>query len=312
MNTVLEQTPPRMKGVLAAVLTPLNADLSPDIARMARHCRWLLDNGCDGLGVLGTTGEALSFSVSERISILEGLADAGIPMECALPGTGAAALSDSVELTRHATDIGAGGCLILPPFYFKEVSDDGVYASFCEVVERVASPDLQAYVYNFPQMSGVPISYDVIERLLRAYPQTVVGIKDSSGNLDNMLGMLERFPGFSVFPGSERAFLDVLKAGGAGCITAVSNISASLAQRVYSAWVENETLDEEAFSMMQAVREVITAYPLQTALKAVVARHCDDAGWSRVRPPLVELNDDICAEMFGKLDATGLRLPPLP
>jgi len=300
-----------MKGVFAAALTPLNEDLSPDCTRMASHCQWLLGNGCDGLGILGTTGESTSFSVSERIGILEGLAAEGVPLEKAMPGTGAAAITDTVEITRHALSMGVGGVLMLPPFYYKNVTDDGVFAAYAEIIERIGDPALRVYLYHFPQMTGVPFSLDVIARLIERYPDTVVGAKDSSGDLNNMLAMIERFPGFAVFPGSERLFLKVLQAGGSGCITAVTNISAPLAQRVYSAWVDNHQVDEEANDVLLALRKVITEHPLSAALKALMARHTGDAGWERVRPTLSPLDDATRNSLFAGVDQTGYVLPPV-
>lgn len=300
-----------MKGVNAAVLTPMNRDLTPDLGRMADHCRWLLDNGCDGLGILGTSGEAQSFSIRERMEILEGMAKAGIPLSKAMPGTGAAAYMDTIELTRHAMQLDAGGALVLPPFYLKGVSDDGIYAAFDKIIEGVGSADLRVYLYHFPQMSGVPFSHDLIERLITAFPGIVVGAKDSSGDVSNMLGMVERFPGFAVFPGSESAFLEVLQAGGAGCITAVSNVGMAMAGRVYTAWTERGEVDVEANAIILALRDVISRYPLWPALKAIMARHSGESDWEHIRPPLMPLDDNTRAEMFAAMDDIGYELPPL-
>jgi 4-hydroxy-tetrahydrodipicolinate synthase len=300
-----------MNGVNAAVLTPMNRDLTPDLGRMADHCRWLLDNGCDGLGILGTSGEAQSFSTRERMDILDGLAKAGIPMSKSMPGTGAAAYVDTTELTRHAVELGAGGTLVLPPFYLKGISDDGIFAAFDKIIEGVGSSDLRIYLYHFPQMSGIPFSHDLLERLVTAFPETIVGIKDSSGDVSNMLGMVERLPGFAVFPGSEAAFLEVLQAGGAGCITAVSNVGMEMAARVYSAWSDRGEVDEEANRIINALREVISRYPLWPALKAIMARHSGDSDWEYIRPTLMPLDDATRAELFAAFDAIGYELPAL-
>lgn len=307
----MSTAPDIMKGVNAAVSTPLMEDLSPDFARMATHCKWLLANGCDGLGILGTTGEATSFSVSERIRILEEMAAAGIPMIKAMPGTGAAAIPDTVELTRHAMSMGAGGVLMLPPFYYKNVSDEGVFAAYSEIIERVGDSRLRIYIYHFPQMSAVPVSLDVMGRLIERYPDTVVGAKDSSGDLDNMLAMIERFPGFAVFPGSESVFLKVLQAGGAGCITAASNLVSAPARKVYAAWTERGEVDEEADAILHAVREIVTAHGLFPAIKAILARHYDDPAWECIRPPLMALDDEGRKVVYAKMDKTGYELPAL-
>ena len=209
-----------LKGVYTAALTPLTADLGPDLDLLAGHGRWLLDNGCDGLAVLGTTGEANSFSLDERLLILDGLAEAGIPGEKLMPGTGACALPDAIELTRKALDIGAAGVLMLPPFYYKNPSDEGLFAAYSEIIQKVGDDRLRVFLYHFPQMSGVPITYPLIDRLLKEYPETVIGMKDSSGDFDNMSGAAREFPGFAVFSGSDEFLLPLIEAGGAGCITA--------------------------------------------------------------------------------------------
>ena len=205
-----------ISGVLAAVLTPLNADLSPDLDRLLRHCRWLIDNGCDGLAVLGTTGEANSFSVDERIAILDGLAEAGIPGDRLLPGTGCCALTDSVSLTRRAVELGAAGVLMLPPFYYKDVSDAGLFATFAEIIERVGDSRLRIYLYHFPRMSAVPFSHALIEDLLKRYPDTVAGMKDSSGDLANMAGAARAFPRLRGVQRCRRSVLSPAEGRGRG------------------------------------------------------------------------------------------------
>ncbi|MBT4890410.1 MAG: dihydrodipicolinate synthase family protein [Rhodospirillales bacterium] len=300
-----------MKGVNCAVLTPLNRDLSPDLGRMAAHCVWLLENGCDGLAILGTTGEATSFSVRERMTIMEGLASAGIPMDKTMPGCGAAAFTDSIEITRCAMDLGIGGVLMLPPFYYKDVTDDGLYNAYSEIIGRVNSSQLRVYLYHFPQMSATPISHDLIARLIKDFPDTVVGLKDSSGDEQNMLDMIRKFPGFAILPGSERVFANVLKAGGAGCITAISNVSSNLTQRVYSSWIERGEIDQQADDLLQAIRGVIGNYPLFASLKALMADHSGDISWETFRPPLCSLEQDARTKLITEFKATGYKLPPL-
>src|ERR1700760_3731593 len=187
-------------GINAAVLTAMNADLSIDLDRMAGHCRWLLANRCNGLAVLGTTGEANSLGISERIAVLEGLATRGIPAARMLPGTGTTAITDTVLLTRKADELGCRGALLLPPFYYKSPSDDGLLSYFNEVIQRVAG-DIKIYLYHFPQQSAVPFSVDFIGRLLKAHEGKVKGIKDSSGNFANSLSYVEAFArdGFEVY-----------------------------------------------------------------------------------------------------------------
>ena len=185
-----------IEGVYAAALTPLTADRAPDLGLMASHCLWLLDNGCDGLAILGTTGEANSFGLKERIGILEGLAEAGLPAEKTMPGTGACAVPDAVALTRVAVDLGAPAVLMLPPFYYKNSSNDGLFAAYSEIIQKLGDEKLKICLYHFPQMSGVPITYPLIEMLLKTYPKTVVGMKDSSGDFNNMSGAAKVYGGW--------------------------------------------------------------------------------------------------------------------
>ncbi len=213
-------------GVYCASVTPVTAELAPDHAAFVAHCRHLLDEGCDGIALLGTTGEANSFSGAERKALLEAVVTSGIAPERLLPGTGVVAFSETVELTRHALSLGVTRVVMLPPFYYKGISDDGLFAAYAEIAERVGDSRLQVLLYHIPQFSAVPITFPVIERLRARYPSTFVGIKDSSGDLGNMIAMVERFPGFSVLAGADPLMLPLLRKGGAGCITATSNLVA--------------------------------------------------------------------------------------
>jgi 4-hydroxy-tetrahydrodipicolinate synthase len=299
-----------VQGVLAAVLTPLNADLSPDRMLLARHCRWLLENGCSGLAVLGTTSEANSFSVEERLQLLDGLVEEGIPGNTLLPGTGCCAVPDTVRLTQKAIELGAAGVLMLPPFYYKNVSEEGVFAAYSEVIDQIGDPRLRVYLYHFPQMSGVGVSRTLIERLLKRYPDVIAGMKDSSGNLDNMIGNARTFPGFGVLSGSDEFLLPLLKEGGAGCITAVCNVAMSMAAEVYDAWARGDLgAAELAHGRLTLVRRAISAYPLTAALKDVMARHTGNDGWRRVRPPLTNLAPAECSDVLLALDLLGFAPP---
>ena len=306
MTTSLELT-----GVYAAVLTPQHADLSPDHKRLAAHCRWLLANGCDGLGILGTTGEANSFSLKERLEILDKLAENGVPTRPMMPGTGCCALPETVELTRKAIEIGAGSVLMLPPFYYKNQSDDGLFAAYSEVIQRIGDKRLKVCVYHFPQMSNVPISMNLIAKLRKAYPATVVGMKDSSGVLDNMLTAVREFPGFCVFSGADDLMLPVLREGGAGCITACANIASDLAQAVYSEFRRNGDKGKvtELQQPLAAVRKIISGYPLIPSLKAMMARHTGDKAWLNMRPPVLPMDEAMTKKLYQEYDGAGLRLP---
>src|SRR5258706_8313704 len=213
------------RGVFVPACTPFRGDLSVDEQRFVAHCRWLLDEGADGLAVFGTTSEANSLSAAERTTLLERLVESRISPAVLMPGTGCCALPDTVALTRHAVEAGCMGVLLLPPFYYKGVGDDGLFAGISEVIQGMGDVGLHIYLYHTPPMAGVGFSLPLIERLLKAFPETVVGIKDSSGDWKNTQALLAAFPDFEVFPGSETFLLDAQRLGGAGCISATANIN---------------------------------------------------------------------------------------
>ena len=289
----------------------LGADLTPDASATVTHCQWLLANGCDGVGLLGTTGEAPSFAVAERRRVLDAVLASGIPGERLIVGTGAAALGDAVELTIHGVDAGVAGCLLVPPFYYKNVSDDGVYDYYAELIERVGRDGLRLYLYHFPQMSAVPISHGVIARLMGNFPGVIKGLKDSSGDFDNMLALIDKFPGLEVFSGTERYLLAILEAGGVGCISAGANVTSSAIGALYAHWREAGA-DDQALVLQErviALRDVLEGVPMIPAMKAMLARHRDDRGLARVSPPLVALGDQERGAFFSRMDKAGLELP---
>jgi 4-hydroxy-tetrahydrodipicolinate synthase len=295
-------------GVNAAVLTPMNADLSIDLDRMATHCRWLLANGCNGLAVLGTTGEANSLGVQERIALLEGLISRGIPASKMLPGTGTTALTDTVLLTKTAEALGCRGALLLPPFYYKNPSDDGLLAYFNEVAQRVGGA-ISLYLYNFPQQSAIPFGIEFISRLLKANPGKYRGIKDSSGSYENGLSYVENFAkdGFEVYAGDDTLLKPLLEKGSAGCITAASNVNCAIGAQVYAGW--NTSAGAKAHEILAATRKAVVSVPLIPGLKALVARNTGDARWNNIRPPHLPLTEAQKGSLFRAFDACGLTLP---
>jgi 4-hydroxy-tetrahydrodipicolinate synthase len=274
-------------GVLAPVLTPFKEDLAPDRERFVAHCRWLLEQGIGGLAVFGTTSEANSLAAEERMDLLDALIAGGIHPELLMPGTGCCALTDTVRLTAHGVRNGCGGVLLLPPFYYKPVSDDGIFAHVAEVIERVGDARLRVYLYHIPPVAVVGYSLDLIERLIKKYPMVVIGLKDSSGNWKNTEAILKRFPGFDVFPGSEVFLLPALRAGGMGCITATANVNGMAVRDLYDRWrtLEADRLQDEVTKL----RKTIEAYPMIPALKQILAHFRNDPAWAAVRPPLVRL-----------------------
>jgi 4-hydroxy-tetrahydrodipicolinate synthase len=301
----------RINGVLAPVVTPFRKDYSPDPDRFVRHCRWLLKSGCAGLAVFGTNSEANSMSVSEKRRLLEALIAGGVPASSLMPGTGHSALTDSIEMTRAAVEMGCAGVLMLPPFYYKGVPDEGLYRNFAEVIERVGDERLQLYLYHIPPVSQVPITLALIERLLSKYPGIVAGVKDSSGDWSNTKAMLDAFAkdGFDVFAGSEVFLLDNMRNGGKGCITATGNINPGPIDRVFRNWRSAEA--DKLQAGITATRKVVQKQPMIAALKAAIAHYGNDPQWKTCRPPLIELTVKQEQELISELKANGFGMPGL-
>ena len=301
----------RIEGVLAPVITPFRKDYAPDAPRFVRHCRWLLKSGCAGLAVFGTNSEANSLSVSEKKSLLEKLVAGGVPASALMPGTGHCALSDSIEMTRAAVELGCAGVLMLPPFYYKGVSDEGLYRNFAEVIERVGDERLQLYLYHIPPVAQVAITLPLIEKLLSKYPGIVAGVKDSSGDWSNTRAMLDAFAkeGFDVFAGSEVFLLDNMRHGGKGCITATGNINPGPIANVYRNWRSADA--ERLQAGISATRKIVQKQPMIPALKAAVAHFGNDAQWKTCRPPLVELTPQQEETLVTELKAAGFDMPGL-
>ncbi len=280
------------RGVFCAALTPLTADLAPDHARFTAHCRRLLEEGCDGIALLGTTGEANSFSTGERQALLEAAVSAGIAPDRLLPGTGVTALTETVALTRHALSLGITTVVMLPPFYYKGVTEDGLFASYAEVVERVADPRLRIVLYHIPQMSAVPITFPLIERLRARYPGVFTGIKDSAGDLAHMEALVERFPGLAVLAGADPLMLPLLKQGGAGCITATSNLVAAELAFVFRHFADPARAAEveAAQARVVAARNRVSRFAQIGSIRTLLGERYGEPGWRRQRPPLVPLS----------------------
>ncbi len=297
-----------LKGIFSPVLTPFNEDYSPDADRFVRHCRWLIDQDV-GLAVFGTNSEANSLGVQEKRGLLDTLLQAGIPAARMMPGTGSCALPEAIEMTRHAVQAGCGGVLMLPPFYYKGVSDEGIYRYFASVVEAVADSRLRVYLYHIPPVSQVPISLGLIERLLKAYPGTIAGVKDSSGNWENTAAMLRQFQphGFDVFAGSENFLLANMRGGGAGCITATGNVNPGPIVQLYKSW-QNADADAQQ-QHLDATRAAFAQFTLIPAMKAAIAWKSGREDWKVVRPPLVELNADQRQTLQASLDQAGFDMP---
>jgi 4-hydroxy-tetrahydrodipicolinate synthase len=300
----------RITGVLSPVVTPFTADLAPDVDRFVRQCRWLLAQNV-GLAVFGTNSEANSLSTEEKMELLERLVGAGVDAARMMPGTGCCAITDSVRLTRHAVKLGCGGVLMLPPFYYKGVSDEGLFRNYAEVVERVGDAALRIYLYHIPPVSNVPITLTLIERLLKAYPGTIAGAKDSGGDWNNTRAMLDRFgtAGFDVFPGAETFLLAGMRHGGAGCISATANTNPAAIARLYDTWRDADADAQQ--KRLDEIRGTFAKYPMIPALKAAIAHWSGVPEWGTVRPPLVALAPAQAASLVKDLEGLGFDMPGL-
>jgi 4-hydroxy-tetrahydrodipicolinate synthase len=294
-------------GVIAPVLTPFDDKGEADAGRFVAHAKWLLDDGCTGLAPFGTTGEATSLGLSERQRLLEALVDGGIDPRKLLVGTGTCALTDTVELSRHAVALGCGAVMLLPPFYYKAASEEGLYRYTAEAIARVGDDRLKVYLYHIPPVAVVGWPVALVGRLIEAFPDTILGLKDSSGDWNNTKALLDAYPGFGVFPGSEVFLLQGLRAGAKGCITATGNVNARMIRGVYDNWrgEQADALQAEITSL----RKTVQARPMIPVLKAIVAHYRNDPGWARVRPPFVPLAAADAQAAIAELEAQyGFKL----
>ena len=296
------------RGVFAAALTPMTADLAPDLTAMISHFGWLLDRGCNGLGLLGTTGEANSFSVQERLAIIDAVGESNLPKDRLMIGTGTCAEPDTLQLTRATLAAGINTVLMLPPFYYKGVTDQGLADSFARIIEQIGDDRLRIVLYHFPKMTGVPITPGAIELLLKNHPDAVVGLKDSSGDLDNMTSLLKSFPGFGVYAGTERYLLPVLRSGGPGCISASANVTSVMASEVFRAFEKSDPAADDLQERLSAVRQVFDGLPLLAALKQAMISITDREGWRALRPPLTPLDTGQSEHLQNALAEAGFHL----
>ena len=276
----------QVRGVLAAIITPLDKHGAPDGPAFCELAGSLLSGGCDGLNVLGTTGEAMSFSLAERRGLMETVAKAGLPLGRMLVGTGAAAVSDAIALTQHASDLGFAGALLLPPFFYKKVSDDGVAAYVAAIVQSLRGMRFPFYLYNFPSLSGVSYSVPLVRRLLASFPDHIAGLKDSSGDLPYAREVAAIDPRLAVFPSSEACLKEARAGVFAGCISATANVNAALCAAAFHA------KDDQALARAVALRAAFDGVPLVPAVKSVMAHIHQRAGFSEVKPPLVPLKNE--------------------
>ncbi|HEX4697183.1 MAG TPA: dihydrodipicolinate synthase family protein [Candidatus Udaeobacter sp.] len=310
----------RIRGVLAPVVTPFKVDLSPDRDRFITHCQWLLSRNC-GLAVFGTNSEANSMSAEERMKLLDTLVAAGIDRSRMMPGTGCCSITETVELTAHAVKHGCAGVLLLPPFYYKDVSEEGLYGYFSEVVQRVGDTRLKIYLYHIPPVAVVGVTPKLVERLLKVYPNAIAGMKDSSGDWNNTKTFLDAFVEtaraartFDIFVGSESFLLANMRDGGAGSISATANVNPAAIHKLYREWNTADDADnaDQQQSKLDVVRDVFSSrkFPsMIAALKQAISIYANDPEWTRLRPPLVELTTEQAELLAAELQAIGFAMP---
>jgi 4-hydroxy-tetrahydrodipicolinate synthase len=290
-------TEKKLSGVIAAIATPVGEDGAPDLARALKLARFLLNNGCDGLNVLGTTGEATSFAREERMAVMSAYRANDLPMDRLMVGTGAAAVADAVALTRHAAALGFAGALLLPPFYYKGVPDDGLVAYIDAIVQSTADNPIPLYLYHFPAMSGIPWHVALLRRLRDSYAARIVGLKDSSGDMAYARAAAAIGNDFAVFPSTEAALLEARRGIFAGCISATANCNADLCAR---AWHDGDATSLDA---AVAIRKLFDGKPLVAGVKALLAHIHGDVALARVKPPLAAFSAADRAAVVGGYDA---------
>ncbi|HPF26987.1 MAG TPA: dihydrodipicolinate synthase family protein [Steroidobacteraceae bacterium] len=289
--------------VVAATATAFNADLKVDRQRTREHLAWLLDNGCDGAVLFGSTGESASLTFAERRAILEDLVAAGVPAQRLLVGTGCCTIEDTIALSDHAVSMGCAGALIHPPFFFKGVADEGVEAFYCRVIDGLASPNSRIYLYHFPQTTGVGISPALTGKLLRRYPDNIAGYKDSSGVFENTLTITREFPMLEVFVATESRLVEFLAAGGAGCISATANVQPGAIRRLLNAGTTERATALQA--KVVQLRSAIEGPQVVSRVKALLAEIHGDEGWRTPRPPLTSVT---AAEIRSMLQTLGMMV----
>lgn len=294
-------------GVHCAAATPVTADGTPDLKLFAAHCRALLDEGCHGIAMMGTTGEANSFGLDQRKALIDAAIEGGTPAETLLPGTSAPSVADTVALSGYALKAGAKGVVLLPPYYYKDVTDKGLFRFYARVIEGVGDDRLRVVLYHIPQVSQIPLSLDLVARLMAEFPGIVCGIKDSAGEFANMRALCERFPDLGVLAGADPLMLPLLRIGGAGCITACANLRADALRLVWDAWQDPARAEDVEAAQARIVewRTLATTYVQLPTIKAMVARRRGDKGWLNVMPPLVEVSESERETIWAEMDRLG-------
>ncbi|QWE10139.1 dihydrodipicolinate synthase family protein [Polynucleobacter sp. es-EL-1] len=302
--------PSTLPAVLSPVITPFAADGSPDIKKLLKQCQWLEANGV-GQAIFGTNSEANSISTRQKMSTLTALIEGGLNPAHMMPGTGATSVDAAVNMTQHALQYKCAGVLMLPPFYYKDITDDGLFAFFSEVIQKVGDAGLQIYIYNIPPVTKINLSLSLLERLTKEYPKTIVGMKDSSGDwayTESVIKLLAP-SGFRVYAGSEVFLMRTLRAGGVGCISATANVNPKAIAELAAHWRESDA--DQRQTALDQVRSIFAQYQMIAGMKTAVAHYSNDPEWLRVRPPLMQLSADQQAKLLAELKKINFSMPGL-
>jgi 4-hydroxy-tetrahydrodipicolinate synthase len=292
-------------GSYVAVLTPMTDSLEPDLPLLLAHSQSMLNQGAQGIALLGTTGEANSFTLQERMKIMSGMIDGGIPGSKIMVGTGCCAYGETVLLTKYALDLGIASILMLPPFYYKQVDDQGLFSYFRKVVHETADDRLEVYLYHFPKMTGLDLSIDLLGMLFDEFPGIFVGMKDSGGDVKHMKMIIDHFPDFRVFAGTEKYLLDILRMGGAGCISATGNVTVRACTQLYENWqMEDADKRQEKLTTMRSCFEGL---PFTAILKQYLAKLEQRPSWLNIRPPNALLSEEIVTNVFAQLNQIKIK-----
>jgi len=300
----------KLRGIYMAAVTPLRHDNSIDVDYLAAHCRWGVENGAHGVSLFGTTGEGNSFSVAERRDALDEVVALGVDPAAILPGAGACALDDTADTILQAVSLGCPAVLVMPPFYYKDVTDDGVFRSYADTIEKVGDPRLKVLLYNIPQLTHIAITPSLLERLATAYPDTLVGVKDSAGSWEDTLVLLRNFPDLSIFTGLDSHLQDLLMNGGAGLIGGMANINPMDERAIFDAYNRPET--KAITASASRLLDIVDSGPGIQGLKYLLAHFRHDPAWRRVRPPLQPLEETASTCLVEAFEAAGYRYPDVP
>ena len=296
-----------IKGLISPILSPFDDNLNFNQEMYNELAKDLLSTGCSGLAPFGTTGEALSVSNDERMQALENLIKSGISPNKLIPGTGLCNFPDTVKISRHAIELGCKGVMTLPAFYFKDITDEGLFQYYERLIDEINHPNLKIYLYHIPQVSGVGLSIPLVKKLRSTYPDVIVGIKDSSGVWENTEQLLS-IDGLIVYPGAELPVIDAIKLGGPGCISATANFNPTNIAKVVELSHDGKwDQAEEAHKDVKEVRYLFQDYSAIPAQKAMLAIKYKDDRWKNIRPPLVQISEQRSSELADKLKNHGFK-----